>query len=153
MAKGNCYEANFNEFTSRVNNKPKYNNTNKVLVHAMREWAGKGSEMWGGHAFILDKDTNWVDDYSNNKHLSVAKDEIFEKWNIQTEGKFMYFEYDYVQAIDKAIETGHYGCWDILFEQWQNENHIEYMKDYFMPKFQPRLHTMYEEYDKKKGVV
>jgi hypothetical protein len=143
----NCYYANFTEFTKRVNNEPVYHNKNVVLVHAMREWGGKNSELWGGHAFLLDKEQNMIDDYSNQKHISKSKDRLFDVWNIQTKGKFMYFEYNYIQALEMALKTGHYGSWELLFEDWQNKKHAKYMKDYFMPKFQPRLHEMYNEVD------
>jgi len=144
--KGNCYEANFNEFTKRVSGKPTYNEGNWVLVHAMREIT---SEWWGGHAFLLDKENNKVWDYSNGKVQSWDKDEIFKTWNIQEDGDRMYFEYNYVRALQMALDTGHYGSWELLFEDWKDEEWMTYMTNYFMPTFQPLQHQMRLEHDKK----
>ena len=113
--KGNCYEANFNEFTTRVNGKPVYNEGNWVLVHAMREIA---SEWWGGHAFLLNKDEDEVWDYSNGKVEVYQKADIYDTWNIQENGDKMYFEYNYIRALQMALDTGHYGSWELLFEDW-----------------------------------
>lgn len=144
--KGNCYEANFNEFTTRVNGKPVYNEGNWVLVHAMREIA---SEWWGGHAFLLNKDVDEVWDYSNGKIEVYQKADIYDKWNIQENGDKMYFEYNYVRALQMALDTGHYGSWELLFEDWKDEGWMKYMTEYFMPTFQPLQHQMRLEHDKK----
>lgn len=136
MPKGNCYEANFKEFTTKVDRKPIYHEGNWVLVHAMREIA---SEWWGGHAFLLNKDFDEVWDYSNGKIEVWPKDEIFKTWNIQVEGDRMYFEYTYIRALQMALDTGHYGSWELLFEDWKNKEWIDYMKNYFQPTFQPML--------------
>ena len=144
--KGNCYEANFNEFTTRVNGKPVYNEGNWVLVHAMREIA---SEWWGGHAFLLNKDVDEVWDYSNGKIEVYQKADIYDKWNIQENGDKMYFEYNYVRALQMALDTGHYGSWELLFEDWKDEGWMKYMTEYFMPTFQPLQNQMRLEHDKK----
>ena len=144
--KGNCYEANFNEFTTRVNGKPVYNEGNWVLVHAMREIA---SEWWGGHAFLLNKDVDEVWDYSNGKIEVYQKADIYDTWNIQENGDRMYFEYNYIRALQMALDTGHYGSWELLFEDWKDEGWMKYMTEYFMPTFQPLQHQMRLEHDKK----
>ena len=61
MAKGNCYQANFDEM---VNNPDTYNSDEWRLVHAVRENV-KGSEWWGGHCFLLNTEENLVFDFSN----------------------------------------------------------------------------------------
>lgn len=144
--KGNCYEANFNEFTKRVSGKPVYNEGNWVLVHAMREIA---SEWWGGHAFLLNKDEDEVWDYSNGKVEVYQKADIYDTWNIQENGDKMYFEYNYIRALQMALDTGHYGSWELLFEDWKDEGWMRYMTEYFMPTFQPLQHQMRLEQDKK----
>ena len=144
--KGNCYEANFNEFTKRVSGKPVYNEGNWVLVHAMREIA---SEWWGGHAFLLNKDEDEVWDYSNGKVEVYQKADIYDTWNIQENGDKMYFEYNYIRALQMALDTGHYGSWELLFEDWKDEGWMRYMTEYFMPTFQPLQNQTSLEHDKK----
>ena len=146
--KGNCYEANFNELTKRVNGVPVYHAEGDwVLVHAMRENA---SEWWGGHAFLLDRENNKVWDYSNGKVQTWDKDEIYKTWNIQEDGDKMYFEYNYIRAIEMCLDSGHYGSWELLYEDWKAEGWIEYITEYFMPTFQPLQHQMRLEMEDKK---
>ena len=141
MSKGNCYEANFVEMLQSPDT---YRGDEWRLVHAMRENI-KGSEWWGGHAFLLNTDENLVFDFSNGakmrndgKELIVDKDEIYSQWNIQVDGLFMYFEYTFQEAIKNAYEIEHYGSWELVFEDWKNPAWIDYMKDYFIPTFEPK---------------
>ena len=135
MYKGDCYEANLKKYLDSVNK-------NTVLVHAMREIV---TEYWGGHAFLLDKKRNRVFDFSNGKSQQWNKDEIFEKWNIQVQGRDMYFEYTKEQALQKVLEHKTFGSWDLTFENWNDENYLEYIRDYFIPKFQPVYFSMIRE--------
>ena len=50
----------------------------------------------------------------------------------------MYFEYSLEDAVALAYEEEHYGAWELLYEMWENEGWAYYMKEYFMPKFQPK---------------
>ena len=49
----------------------------------------------------------------------------------------MYFEYTLDEAMDKIQEHGSDGAWDLLYEDWKAEGWIDYMKNYFIPTFQP----------------
>jgi len=134
MSKGNCYEANFKELCL-VN--PMSYGEEWVLVHAMREII-QGTEWWGGHAFLLNTDTDEVHDFSNGKHEVYDKDDIYAKWSIQVMGNQTYYEYTKKQAGRLAVDTGHYGCWELKFEMWNTEGWNEYMKDYWVPTHEPR---------------
>jgi hypothetical protein len=136
---GDCYEANFNRFT-------KNDNKDEVLVHTLREFLGKGTELWGGHAFILNTKTDQVYDYSNGairrhgKPLIIAKGLIYDKWGITEKlitGKDTYFEYTQIEACKLAVETKHYGSWELKYENWEETGWGDYMKDYFVPNFMP----------------
>jgi hypothetical protein len=50
----------------------------------------------------------------------------------------------------KCGKTRSYGAWDLLFEDWKNKEWGSYMKNYFIPTFQPEL---YQVRQTKKGVV
>tara|TARA_R100001443_G_scaffold24148_1_gene36319 strand:- start:7072 stop:7521 length:450 start_codon:yes stop_codon:yes gene_type:complete len=118
-----------------------------VLVHAVREMA---AEWWGGHAFLLNKKTNKILDFSNQKKLEGTKEELFKQWNIQEDGDRMYFEYTKQQCLNKVAEHMTHGSWDLLFEDWQNKAWAKYMSEYFIPKYQPIMHKQRTE---KEGVV
>ena len=140
MNKGDCYEANFLRFFEAKND-------DFVLVHAMREIV---SEWWGGHCFILDTKTDTVYDFSLSAEQfgigeeGIAKKEIYEQWNIQEDGLYMYFEYSFEDAVALAYEEEHYGAWELLYEMWQHKEWSYYMKEYFMPKFQPKQSAVQE---------
>tara|TARA_R110000823_G_scaffold139538_1_gene269328 strand:- start:883 stop:1320 length:438 start_codon:yes stop_codon:yes gene_type:complete len=138
---GDCYEANFKKFFYDKRNQDEF-----VLVHAMREIH---DEWWGGHGFILDKKNNIVHDYSNGKYKTGTKEEIYKEWNIQEDGNQMYFEYSMHESVTKAYNEETYGPWELKFEQWMDDDHIDYMKSYFLPNFQPRLEKFHKEQDNK----
>ena len=139
----NCYHANlWKLFEMEEKDSQEW-----VLVHAVREMA---SEWWGGHAFLLNKKTNKILDFSNQKKLEGTKEEMFKQWNIQEDGDRMYFEYTKQQCLNKVAEHMTYGSWDLLFEDWQNKAWAKYMSEYFIPKYQPIMHKQRTE---KEGVV
>ena len=108
------------------------------------------AEWWCGHAFLLNKKTNKILDFSNQKKLEGTKEELFKQWNIQEDGDRMYFEYTKQQCLNKVAEHMTYGSWDLLFEDWQNKAWAKYMSEYFIPKYQPIMHKQRTE---KEGVV
>lgn len=139
----NCYYANFWAFKEMDKEVQK----DYVLVHAVREMA---HEWWGGHAFLLNKKTNQILDFSNGKRLEGAKDKMFKQWNIQEDGLRMYYEYTFQESVIQCAKTGTYGAWGLLLEDWKNEEWGNYMRNYFIPTFQPDLYQLRQT---KKGVV
>ena len=57
--KGNCLKAAWDLAMDKISDKDEH-----VIVHAMREIYG--GEVWGGHAFVLNKTTNRVLSEANN---------------------------------------------------------------------------------------
>ena len=151
MSKGDCYEANFNEM---FNNPDTYNSDEWRLVHAMREHF-EGSEWWGGHCFLLNTEENLVFDFSNGakmrndgKELVVDADEIYKKWNICKDRIATYFEYTFQTAVKWAYDSGHYGSWELKFELWREKDWGTYMKEYWIPTFEPKRHALNQSVDK-----
>jgi len=145
MSKGNCYEANFKELC--LDNAKNYG-VEWVLVHAMREIL-EGSEWWGGHAFLLNRKTNEVHDFSNGKHEIWDKEEIYKKWNVKVHGLETYFEYSKPEAWEKALDTETYGAWELKFENWTDKDWHVYMQDWWIPNMEPRRHALEIESKKK----
>ena len=80
----NCYYANLWEFVEMQNRKTQGQGAEDwVLVHSVREMA---SEWWGGHAFLLNKKTDQILDFSNGKRLEGTKEDRFKQWNIKRDG-------------------------------------------------------------------
>jgi len=78
MQKGNCLKAAWDLALDKISHKDEH-----VIVHAMREIYG--GEVWGGHAFVLNKTTNHVLSKANNdmqenggKPLDVSFEEAKE---------------------------------------------------------------------------
>ena len=142
----NCYYANLWEFVDMNNRTTANEKDDWVLVHAVREMA---FEWWGDHAFLLNKVSNQILDFSNGKRLEGTKDELFKKWNIQVDGRFMYYEYSFKQALENVDKYRTYGPWELLFEDWQDSRWGKYMSKYFIPTFQPRLNKQREELENK----
>ncbi len=103
----------------------------------------KGSEWWGGHAFLLNTDTNEVHDFSNGKHVVATKEDYYEEWTILEHGKETYFEYTKAEAWEWAQKTEHYGCWELAFELWDTKKDWnDYMANYWIPTHEPRRHAL-----------
>jgi hypothetical protein len=47
--------------------------------------------------------------------------------------------------MQKILKHKTYGSWDLTFENWNDENYLEYVRDYFMPNFQPVTFSMIGE--------
>ena len=115
----------------------------------------EGSEWWGGHCFLLNTEENLVFDFSNGakmrndgKELVVDADEIYKKWNICKDGNATYFEYTFETAVEWAYDSGHYGSWELKFELWREKDWGNYMKDYWIPTFEPKRHALNQSVDK-----
>jgi len=143
----NCYYANLNEFVDMHNRKTQGQGAEDwVLVHAVREMA---SEWWGGHAFLLNKKTDQILDFSNGKRLEGTKEDMFKQWNIQVDGRQMYYEYSFKQVLEQVGKHMTYGPWELLFEDWKDKEWGEYMSKYFIPTFQPCLNKQRQEHKNK----
>ena len=131
-----------------------------VLVQLEREMF---SEYWGHHSVVLFKkesgffDEDMVLDLSNGarltnegKPLIEPKEKMWEEWNVQVDGDGMYFEYNYVETIQKIMETLTYEPFELKRSRWMDEGHTEYMRDYFIPNFQPTTQKLMEESDREK---
>lgn len=148
MAGGDCYEASFKAFMHGIE---EFDHNEWVLVHAMREHMGKGAEWWGGHAFLLNKKTNQVIDHSisarNNNDgepMVTTLDKVIEMWDLRVDQEDMYVEYTRGEMVEKALETGHYGSWDLPFENWEDEGYGDYM-NMFQQKYMPRTRKFLED--------
>ena len=62
----------------------------------------------------------------------------------------MYYEYTFKESVIQCANTGTYGAWGLLLEDWKNEEWGSYMNNYFIPTFQPDLYQLGQT---KKGVV
>lgn len=143
----NCYYANLNELVDMHNRKTQGQGAEDwVLVHAVREIA---SEWWGGHAFLLNKKTDQILDFSNGKRLEGTKEDLFKQWNIQVDGRYMYYEYNFQDVLLEVSRHMTYGPWSLLFEDWQDKKWGEYMSEYFIPTFQPCLNKQRQEHKNK----
>lgn len=147
MSKGNCYEANFRELCFE---NPKKYGTEWRLVHAMREIV-QGAEWWGGHAFLLNTETNEVHDFSNGKHEIYDKEEIYKTWNIRVDGNQTYFEYTKEESAKFIVELEHYGSWELKFENYTDKDWTDYMRNYWIPTHEPRRHALEQMTDKDKS--
>lgn len=150
--KGDCYEANFNAFM----NVKQFDHKEWVMVHALREII-KGTEWWGGHAFLWNKKTGMIYDASksgrarnNGKPLKWTFAKAKKEWTLHPEEPSMFVEYTRGEMVEKAMETGHYGCWDLTLELWDITPHKEY-GDYmiwFNKKYRPKMTALADMMDK-----
>lgn len=83
------------------------------VVHAEVEGQGAISGLRYGHAWVED-DLN-VYDYSNGREIVFPKQLYYMLGRVITE-KPKYFKYTFKEATRKMIDTGHYGCWDLITE-------------------------------------
>jgi len=144
--KGDCYVANFNALMDIE----KFDHKEWVMVHALREII-LGSEWWGGHAFLYNKKTKMVYDASisarnsnDGKPLNITLEEAVDKWNLKTHEPSMWQEYTRGEMVTKAIDTGHYGSWDLPYENWATmppANYAEYMK-WFQKEYCPTTYKV-----------
>ena len=139
MQKGNCLKAAWDLALDKISHKDEH-----VIVHAMREIYG--GEVWGGHAFVLNKTTNHVLSKANNdvqenggKPLDVSFEEAKEMWNLQPNDPSMYKEYTIQEFNAKLFEQGFDNVtlefWDLKYENWQDDDWNDYMNNHFMPLY------------------
>ena len=106
-------------FDEMFKNPDTYNSDEWRLVHAMREHF-EGSEWWGGHCFLLNTEENLVFDFSNGAKM-------------RNDGKELVVDADEI-----------YKKWNICKDgNWGN-----YMKDYWIPTFEPKRHALNQSVDK-----
>lgn len=153
--KGNCLKAAWDLAMDKISDKDEH-----VIVHAMREIYG--GEVWGGHAFVLNKTTNRVLSEANNdmqenggKPLDVSFEEAKEMWNLQPNDPSMYKEYTIQEFNAKLFENGLDNVtlefWDLKYENWQDDDWNDYMNNHFMPLYCPNHHKKRQDYLAKAG--
>ena len=128
-----------------------------VLVQLERELF---TEFWGHHSVILNKRTNKVLDMSIGSRIKKGggpliadKETLWKEWNVQEDGDGMYYEYDRFQTLEFTIKEEAYTVFELKRSRWEDEGHTEYMRDYFIPNFQPTTQKLMEESDMKKCVT
>ena len=83
------------------------------VVHAEVSGQGAISGLRYGHAWV--EDDLFVYDFSNDREIVLPKQLYYQFGDVkQTAPK--YYKYTFKQAIDKMLETGHYGSWDLKTE-------------------------------------
>lgn len=93
-------------------NMPEFKGT-PYIVHAEVLGQGAISGLRYGHAWI--EDDFFVYDFSNDREIILPKQLYYQFGDVkQTAPK--YYKYTFKQAIDKMLETGHYGSWDLKTE-------------------------------------
>ena len=135
-----------------------------VLVQFEREMF---SEFWGHHSVVLFKKESGIFDEDMVLDLSIGsrlkdsgepliapKEKMWKEWNVQEDGLGMYYEYTMLETFDRIVETLTYEPFELKRSRWMDEGHGEYMRDYFIPNFEPTRQKLMEESDerKRKGV-
>lgn len=83
------------------------------VVHAEVSGQGAISGLRYGHAWI--EDDLFVYDFSNGREITLPK-QLYYQWGDVKLKAPKYYKYTFKQAIDKMLETGHYGSWDLKTE-------------------------------------
>lgn len=83
------------------------------LVHAEVSGQGAISGLRYGHAWVED-DLN-VYDFSNGREIVFPKPIYYLLGNVKQQPP-KYYKYTFKEAIDKMLETGHYGSWELKTE-------------------------------------
>ncbi len=105
---GHCYEYAFREFI----NHPK----NRVLVHGLVNGQGPLEGVKYGHAWIIDEYNECVID--KTQPSGQQKIPLGLYYWIGKIDPSETVEYDLKSALTNATETGHYGPWDPMFENY-----------------------------------
>lgn len=84
------------------------------LVHAEVRGQGAIQGLRYGHAWV--EDDEYVYDYSNNRRLKIPKVIYYLIGDIKTDNILKYRKYTFEQAREKILDTGNWGCWDIVVE-------------------------------------
>ena len=83
------------------------------VVHAEVSGQGAISGLRYGHAWI--EDNVFVYDYSNGREIIMPK-ELYYHFGDVKKITPKYYKYTFKQAIEKMVDTGHYGSWDLKTE-------------------------------------
>ena len=83
------------------------------VVHAEVSGQGAISGLRYGHAWI--EDDLFVYDFSNGREITLPK-QLYYQWGDVKLKAPKYYKYTFKQAIDKMLQTGHYGSWDLKTE-------------------------------------
>ena len=110
---GDCY---FIAGQVAINNKFKTIEHNAFIgtpyvVHAEVRGQGALTGIRYGHAWV--EDDLLVYDYSNNREIVLPKQYYYMAGDIKTDDPKKYRRYTFAEALEKMLETGNYGCWDI----------------------------------------
>lgn len=84
------------------------------VVHAEVTGQGAISGIRYGHAWVEDDEN--VYDYSNDRQLVIPKQLYYYIGQVQENNPKKYRKYTFKEAVNKMLETGNYGCWDIEVE-------------------------------------
>ena len=95
--------------TAQEFKKPNFVGT-PYVVHAEVSGQGAIAGLRYGHAWVED-DLN-VYDFSNGREIVFPKQLYYSIGNV-IEKKPKYYKYTFKEAIDKMLETGHYGSWEL----------------------------------------
>jgi len=112
--KGDCYEVTGNVAMS--NSKTigtHYFKGTPYIVHAEVTGQGAIKDIRYGHAWIED-DIN-VYEYSNGNEITIPI-ELYYKWGKVNRSPNKYYKYTFNDAINKMLDTQHYGPWDLKTE-------------------------------------
>ncbi len=91
---------------------PKFHGT-PYVVHAEVSGQGSISGLRYGHAWV--EDDLYVYDFSNGREIVFPKHIYYAIGNV-VEKTPKYFKYTFKEAIEKMLETGHYGSWELKTE-------------------------------------
>jgi len=177
MAGGDCVKATFMEFLD-VAGKDKDQYRYVVVLRSVF-----GMEHFGFHCLLkktnADGSVTMIDasnsarNYFEDGELKqgdkkvMTWDEWVAKDNPILDGKYTYVEWEWLDVLDIFLgESDDFledmplamEAWSLDKKQWKErfpefKNHADYMRNYFMPKFQPTILKLHEESDKKKGVA
>jgi len=106
MKKGDCFEANYKALLEKRFGEGWY------LCHGVV--TGQGGNVKGicyTHAWLENGDV--VIDYSNGSVLSLPREAYYRYGKIEK-----VVRYTIRQAMEMALETGTYGCWDKAFDEY-----------------------------------
>jgi len=116
VKKGDCFElAGKIAMGSNYGNKiPEisYKGT-PYVIHAQVEGQGNIQGLKYGHAWV--EDDIFIYDFSNGKELQIPKEIYYAIGNIKTLKPY-YYKYTFKEALNKMVDTGHYGSWDLKTE-------------------------------------
>jgi len=83
------------------------------VVHSEVSGQGAISGLRYGHAWV--EDDLYVYDFSNGREIVFPKQLYYSMGNVVTK-KPKYYKYTFKEAVDKMLETGHYGSWELKTE-------------------------------------